>query len=141
MIRLFLDANVLFSVAYNADSRCGQLLAVARAYRMSLYSSRYCMDEAKRNITKKAPMAQAHLVGVFNKINIAPEGGTEQINMAQLQMIHPKDAPVLAAAIALHADVLVTADKAHFGHLYNKHIYGVTIVSPQLGLKWILDQI
>ena len=43
----------------------------------------------------------------------------------------PKDAPVLAAAIASRADRLLTGDLKHFGHLYGKTIEGVLVVSPR----------
>jgi hypothetical protein len=44
----------------------------------------------------------------------------------------PKDAPILAAAIASKADRLLTGDLKHFGHLYGRTFQGVLIVSPRL---------
>ena len=44
----------------------------------------------------------------------------------------PKDAPILAAAIASKADHILTGDLKHFGHLYGRTFQGVLIVSPRL---------
>ncbi len=41
-----------------------------------------------------------------------------------------KDRPVLAAAIRLRCDALITGDRTHFGHLYGKAVAGVLVLSP-----------
>jgi hypothetical protein len=43
-----------------------------------------------------------------------------------------KDRPVLAAAIRLKCEALVTGDRTHFGPFYGKTFAGVTIYSPSL---------
>lgn len=42
-----------------------------------------------------------------------------------------KDRPVLAAAIHLRCDVLLTGDRTHFGSNYGKTVAGVVIHSPR----------
>ena len=42
-----------------------------------------------------------------------------------------KDRPVLAAAIDLRCQALITGDRTHFGTLYGKTVGGVTIHSPR----------
>lgn len=49
-----------------------------------------------------------------------------------------KDAPVLAAAIASGADVLVTGDRMHFGHLFGRRGRGVKVLSPADALGLLL---
>jgi hypothetical protein len=46
--------------------------------------------------------------------------------------IPEKDRPVLAAAIRLQCDALVTGDRTHFGVFFGKVIGGVKIYSPRL---------
>jgi hypothetical protein len=41
------------------------------------------------------------------------------------------DRPVLAAAIRLEGDALVTGDRTHFGAFYGRTLGGVTIHSPR----------
>ena len=50
-----------------------------------------------------------------------------------------KDRPVLAAAIRLRCDALVTGDRTHFGKLYGVTIEGVAIHSPQSLAEAALD--
>ena len=50
---------------------------------------------------------------------------------ADLQWLPEGDQPVLAAAIRLECNVLVTGDRAHFGAGYGKSFGGVTIHSPR----------
>jgi hypothetical protein len=49
-----------------------------------------------------------------------------------------KDWPVLAAAIRLRCETLVTGDRAHFGALYGKTVNGVSIYSPRSLAKAVL---
>jgi hypothetical protein len=42
-----------------------------------------------------------------------------------------KDWPVLAAAIRLRCDALVTGDRTHFGAGYGRSFGGVTVDSPR----------
>ena len=45
--------------------------------------------------------------------------------------VSEKDRPVLAAAIRLECDALVTGERTHFGASYGKQLGGVTIHSPR----------
>jgi predicted nucleic acid-binding protein len=40
-----------------------------------------------------------------------------------------KDAPILAAAVASHCEVLLTGDIADFGHLIGRTLHGVRILT------------
>lgn len=50
-----------------------------------------------------------------------------------------KDQPVLAAAIHLDCDALVTGDRTHFGAGYGKTFDGVTIYSPRMLAEALLQ--
>ncbi|HMU50769.1 MAG TPA: hypothetical protein PKA13_13420 [Geminicoccaceae bacterium] len=49
-----------------------------------------------------------------------------------------KDAPILAAAVAAAADLLVTGDRRHFGGLFGRTVHGVRILSLADGLAELL---
>ena len=54
---------------------------------------------------------------------------------------HPmpeKDAPILAAAVAGDADLLVTGDRTHFGKLYGKTLRGCEVATPAATLARLL---
>ena len=56
---------------------------------------------------------------------------TTQLPADAFKLLPDKDRPVLAAAIRLGCDALVTGDRTHFGALYGRTIVGVTIHSPR----------
>ena len=119
--KLFLDANILFSVAYGSPG-LDRLWKLARKGHCELIASQYVIEEAKRNLDQ-----QEHL----DKLNGYP---SKLIIVAEMDPSIPcpidlpdKDSPVLMAAIASKADYLLTGDVTHFGKYFGKTIMGVTI--------------
>ena len=52
-----------------------------------------------------------------------------------------KDAPILAAAITVRADMLATGDRRHFRALYGTAVQGVLILPPADALSRVLDSL
>jgi hypothetical protein len=50
---------------------------------------------------------------------------------AEINGLPEKDRLVLAAAVALECDALVTGDRSHFGKFYGRLLAGVMIHSPR----------
>jgi hypothetical protein len=53
------------------------------------------------------------------------------VDAVELEWLPPKDRPVLAAAMRLGCDALVTGDRKHFGSAYGLKAGGVAIHSPR----------
>lgn len=125
-MRLFLDANILFSAA-DARSATRQLLLLALKKGCAV-TSPHAWEEARRNLANKRP----HLLLGLDDI----KGRIEMNHAWQAHVdveIEEKDRPILAAAVASACTHLWTSDRMHFGHLYNTTVQGVLIVSsPQL---------
>lgn len=90
----------------------------------------YVAEEARRNLLTKAPDGLKALDDLLARIKVAGVQISEPMPQAALK-VPEKDRPVLAAAVALGCDVLVTGDKTHFGAFYGKSLGGVTIHSPR----------
>lgn len=133
-MRIFLDANVLFSAAKSAGA-IRQLLHDLHADSHVLVADEYVATEARRNIDAKATGdAAQYLQALLTQIEVSP---VQYPAMAQAAVLwlSEKDRPVLMAAMALKCDALVTGDRTHFGPGYGKTFAGVTIYSPaQLAL-------
>ena len=133
-MRIFLDANVLFSAAKSAGA-IRQLLHDLHADDQALVADEYVATEARRNIDAKATGdAAQYLQALLTQIEVSP---VQYPAMAQAAVLWlpEKDRPVLMAAMALRCDALVTGDRTHFGPAYGKTFDGVTIYSPaQLAL-------
>ena len=135
-LRIFLDANVLFSAA-RASGAMRQMLEALKSQGHVLVAEAYVCTEAQRNLAAKAgEQALQDLEVILATIEVT--GARQVISASQAQAVHwlpEKDRPVLLAAIALRCDALVTGDKTHFGIGYGQSFAGVTLYSPaQLAL-------
>lgn len=128
-MRIFLDANILFSAA-KSNGAVRQLLAELHANGHSLVADGYVAVEAQRNIAAKATAdALAYLQALLSRIEVHAAQYTVAAS-ADSSWLPEKDRPVLLAAMACKCDVLVTGDRTHFGPGYGKAFDGVTIHSP-----------
>jgi len=121
-VRVFLDANVIFS-ASNRDSNIARLMEWL-GRRGTAVSSELAVEEARRNLELKRP----HWLGEFERVR----SRLDLVSAAQFTLpvpLDPKDAPLLCAAIASKCDYFVTGDKRDFGHLDGQTVLGVRVIS------------
>jgi len=135
-VRIFLDANILFSAA-RADGAIRQLLALTEAAGHELWADAYVFEEARRNLVAKAASGLSVLEAMAARIKIGGLFAGSALP-PDVTPLPEKDRPVLAAAIHHRCDVLVTGDRTHFGPLYGKTIQGVTILSPSMLAEIVL---
>jgi predicted nucleic acid-binding protein len=135
-MRLFLDANILFSGA-KSDGAVRALLARVHAAGHGLCADAYVVAEARRNLEERGGEALDELDALLAQIDVAPfQAAALPPDTARL--LPEKDRPMLAAAIRLGCDALVTGDRTHFGALYGKVLAGVKIHSPRsLAEEWL----
>jgi predicted nucleic acid-binding protein len=122
MDRLFLDANVLFSAAYRADSG---LLRLWKLRDVELCSSRYALEEARFNLADEAQ--RKRLTGLSEALRFYEADDQKWVPDVSLP---EKDVPILLAAIEAQADYLLTGDICHFGPHFGKTIGHVEIALP-----------
>ncbi len=128
-MRVFLDANVLFSAA-KSDGAVRQLLRLLRDGGHELWADPYTLEEARRNLETKSPGSLPDLERLTSDVGVAERTGDPASLPADL-VLNESDRPVLASAIALGCEALVTGDRSHFGALYGKSVLGVTVYSPR----------
>jgi uncharacterized protein len=121
-MRVFLDANVLFSAA-NAGSNIACLISLHVPPHQPVTSD-FAWFEAERNVLLKRPEWATTLLELRSRLEIVPSVLFE-LPIA----LDDKDRPILCAAIRSQCEFLVTGDRRHFGHFYNQTVEGVTIVS------------
>ena len=128
-MRVFLDANILFSAAKSAGA-VRELLRLALDSGHECWVDDYVIIEARRNLAAKVPDALTAFEALLERLHISPA----QAPGPELKLINwlpEKDRAVLAAAIRLRCDALVTGDRTHFGPGYGKVFVGVAIHSPR----------
>ena len=123
---VFLDANVLFSAAYRSHSGLRGLWHLE----VELVSSAYAVEEARRNLVEEAQ--RQRLKDLLRELKIVPEVAEAEYEIMGLldSGLPPKDLPILGSAIGARATYLLTADVTHFGHLLERTIGGVMILTP-----------
>lgn len=122
MDRLFLDANVLFSAAYRADSG---LLILWKWRDVVLCSSRYAVEEARINLDDESQRERlARLAAGIQLVEAVERAMPRGVSLPE------KDRPILLAAIDARAHYLLTGDIKHFGEHFGKKVEGVEILLP-----------
>jgi len=115
MIRVFVDASVLFAACYSQTGSSRDLIRQAVRGRIQIVVSQHVLKEVTENLTRKAPGALPALQQFMDLV--APEM-VENPTLEELQQaadyIHLKDAPIVAAAVKAKVDYLVTWDRKHF---------------------------
>lgn len=123
--RIFLDANILFSVAYGSPG-LNRLWEFARQKRCLLFASHFVVEETRRNLFRPEQMKK--LEDYLSELRIVPEVDPTLPCPVELP---EKDRPVLLAAISMKADYLMTGDSTHFGKYFGQTVNGVKICRPR----------
>jgi len=128
-MRIFLDANVLFSAA-RSNGAMRKFLAELITSGHQLHADLYVVEEASRNLqAKEGADVQDALDTILRRVAVARVAVNKSLE--QDLPLPENDRPVLAAAIEQRCDALVTGDRTYFGALYGKTLHGVTIYSPR----------
>ncbi len=114
-MRLFLDANILFTAAHNPAGKAALVIALGKAGIWRLISSAFALEEAHRNLMRKYPDCLARFDADRGALTIVPD----RLGIACPDPLSTKDHPIYCAALGCKADVLLTGDLGHFGFLMN----------------------
>ncbi len=115
MIRVFLNASVLFSASYSRTGSSRDLLREAIRGNLKIVVSQHVLEEAGRNLAQKASEALPDFRELLTLVaaEIAEKPALEELRRAATY-INLKDAPIVAAAAKAKVDYLVTWDRKHF---------------------------
>lgn len=129
-MRVFLDANVLFSAAYRETGSTRAFFALANAGTCTLVASPYAIEEARRNVALKYPHRVRELEALLATVEACPEPTSATLAWASKAGLREKDAPILAAAIDSRCHILATGDRTDFGPLFGRRLRGTLIMLP-----------
>ena len=115
MIRLFLDANVLFTAAHNPSGKAALVIDLGLQGNWEVVSCSYPMEEARRNISTKFP----DYLDRFEKLVSAITRIPSRSGLNCPVPLPEKDRPILEAAIHCSATHLLTGDIKDFGPFMN----------------------
>jgi len=138
-VLVFLDANILFSAAHSPEGGARELLRLSEAGHCELMTSQHAVLEAERNLMMKSPSGVDRFSHVLKIIRRVPEAGPGVVAWATRLGLPENDAPILATAAAAGANLLVTGDRRHFGHLYGNVVGRVRVVPLVEALEEIVS--
>jgi uncharacterized protein len=115
-MRVFLDANVLFTAAHNPKGKAAFIIELGAAGHFSLFTSDAARKEAERNLSAKYPDAFPLLVALIGQITLV----TADLFAPFPDGLPIKDAVIFQAAITCSATHFLTGDLRHFGPFMNQ---------------------
>jgi uncharacterized protein len=130
--RIFLDSSVLYAPAFSATGPARRLILKGFAGHITLSLSDLVLEETKRNLNKNAPAALPYFSLIADLLVSSVTNPTKAEVLKAAQIVHLKDAPIVAAAAKANADYLVTHDVKHLlthAQAIDK-AYGITVLSP-----------
>ncbi|MBI3541617.1 MAG: hypothetical protein HY073_05725 [Deltaproteobacteria bacterium] len=115
--RVFLDANILFTAAYNPEGLAASLISHSSHLHIKIMTSRYALDEALYNLQLKNPEAVPRLEKILKKIQVVDV----PVNITSNPLDLPADdIPIFQAALETQSSHLLTGDKKAFGVWMNQ---------------------
>jgi predicted nucleic acid-binding protein len=115
-MRVFLDANILFTAAVSPDGKSAYLINNARKAEIDIVTCTLAIEEADRNLQAKFPGKTARLSGLLTRISILPTAVSGDCPIR----LPDKDIPIFLSALAGGATHLLTGDFKDFGPFMNK---------------------
>ncbi len=115
-MRLFFDANTLFTAAHNPRGKAALVTELGVHGHWTLVTSAYAVEEARRNLAAKLPAVLPRFAELVAHFEIAPEHSGK----ASTPTLPAKDRPIYLAAVACRATHLLTGDVKDFGPLMNR---------------------
>ena len=136
-MRLFLDANVLFTAAHNPRGKAAFVIEAGKSGRWDLVTSSYANEEARRNLTAKFPQILDDYEALVS--GIRPVGHPPDLPFPP--GLADKDRPIFRAALASGASHLLTGDIRDFGPFMNRpdQTFGVLIQTVAEFLRSVVD--
>lgn len=114
-MRLFLDANILFTAAHNPKGKAALVIELGQAGLWQLATSAYALEEARRNLALKFPNGLERLDALAQGLRMSPDAADADCPAG----LPDKDCPIYRGAHTCRANVLLTGDLRDFGFLMN----------------------
>jgi predicted nucleic acid-binding protein len=123
---------VLYAAAFSHTGPARRLLLKGLQGSVTLCISDLVIEETKRNLTKNAPAALPYFSIIADLLFSQTTRPTKTEVLKAAQIVHLKDAAIVAAAAKVKADYLATHDVKHLlSHAQAiEEAYGMTVLTP-----------
>jgi len=130
-IKVFLDSNVLFSIAYNGkdNSRSYLIYDIQEMGSIKVCFSALVCQEALFNIRRKRPEAEQFLKYLIDRSALLTDIYTD-LKYTEIRELPQNDRIILSTAVYHKMDVFLTGNIKDFKIVYNKKILNTLILRP-----------
>ena len=130
-IKVFLDSNLLFSIAYTGkdSSRSYLIYEIQELEMLKVFVSNLVCEEALFNIRKKKPDAEQFLSRLIRRSTIL-EDISSDFKYAGMLKLPLNDRIILSTAVHHKIDFFLTGNHRDFKNFYHKRIFGTLIIKP-----------
>jgi predicted nucleic acid-binding protein len=130
--RIFLDSSVLYAAVFSATGPARRLILIGLAGSVTLTISDLVLEETKRNLTTNAPSALPYFHLLADLLSSLITNPAKAAVVKAAEIVHLKDAPIVAAAAKAKAEYLATHDVKHLlNHAQAiEAAYGITVIAP-----------
>jgi predicted nucleic acid-binding protein len=136
--RVFLDTSVLFAAVWSESGGSRLILKLGEAGALSLWVGPTVLREAEAVLKRKSPKSGPHMALLLDRaqVQVGPEAGKEALAQARSAVDYAPDAQVLAEALELEADYLVSLDQQHLVGNPRTESLPITVGTPGGFLDW-----
>jgi predicted nucleic acid-binding protein len=129
---VFLDSSVLYAAAFSATGPARRLILKGLEGSVALAISDLVLEETKRNLKKNAPLALPYFNLLADLFSPFITNLTKAEILKAAQLVHLKDAAIVAAAAKGKAEYLATHDVKHLlNHAQAiEAAYGIMVIAP-----------
>lgn len=120
-MRIFLDANVLFSASSQGSHIARLVEQVGET--VGMLTSVLAIEEAERNLRRKRPDWLPRFLELVASLQVVPSA-----SFALPVELEAQDRPLLCAAIRARCSHFVTGDRRDFAHLFGTRVEGVLVI-------------
>jgi len=115
-LRLFLDANILFTAAYSPEGLSALLFELCQRRVLELLTSQQALEEARLNLRLKRPEASNRLEKFLKLLEVVEPPSNCPVALD----LPDDDLAVFGAALGGRSTHLITGDKKHFGRYFDR---------------------
>lgn len=130
-IKIFLDSNVLFPIAYTGKdkSRSYLIYEIQTLGMLKVYLSKLVCEEALFNIRRKKPDTEELLNELIDRSEILVDISAD-LKHAEARKLPQNDRIILSTAVYNKMDFFVTGNENNFKNLYHKKVLSTLILRP-----------
>lgn len=140
---VFLDTSVLFAAIHSATGGARTILKLGEAGLVTLWVSPWVLREIDAVLRRKAPQNQPYVALLLDqaRVQVSVEASTQILEQALAIVAYPGDAQVLAEALTINVDYLVSLDRKHL--VGNPHVMHLPFLvgTPADFLAWYRERL